>query len=167
MENIFKERNCLTQEEIKQYLQEQLSKDKHFEVENHLADCPFCSDAIEGFETVDNLEEVEELLGEIDDAFMEKIAPPPKLSPKKDLSFRLLFLRSAAAVLLLGIPLGIYLYWGESKDQRLFASYFEVQASGEDYTARSANRTALQEPFLKALELYDKEEFEQSLVLFR
>lgn len=63
MNNFFDDRPCLTQSEIKNYLSDALTDEQRFSVENHLIDCPLCSDAVDGFrEHSDMLEELTEQL---------------------------------------------------------------------------------------------------------
>ncbi len=166
MNNLFKERACLTPEEIKQYVQNQLTKDEHLEVENHLIDCPFCSDALEGFASLKNPEEAASLLKDLNTRLEEK--NQPSLPRKSAISLRLMVLRAAAALLILGIPIGIVMYWGESKNQRLYAAYFETGKSDFDYSSRTTDSSVMfQEPFFNALQRYDSKEFGKSLILLR
>ena len=46
--NIFSKTDHLTTEQILNYLGKSLSRQELHEVENHLADCELCSDAVEG-----------------------------------------------------------------------------------------------------------------------
>ena len=50
MSKIFDVRPCLSREEITEYLTGSLTETKRFEIENHLLDCPLCSDAVDGKE---------------------------------------------------------------------------------------------------------------------
>ena len=54
--NIFMPSQCLAGEEVKAYLDGSISEEGRRRVENHLLDCPLCSDAVEGFELVDTAE---------------------------------------------------------------------------------------------------------------
>lgn len=168
MNNLFEERPCLSQTEIKQYIQGQLTQEEVHKIEQHLIDCPFCSDAIEGFGKLQDFSEAESLLAEMDAEFAQKITPISKAPQKAPYSLRLVFLRAAAAILLLGIPIGALLYWQESKDQRLYAAYFETDQSGFDYSARTSDSALMRkEPFFQALQHYDREDFDESLVFLR
>lgn len=49
MKPIFQIHQCLSEENIKGYLTNRLSEEERFRVENHLLDCPLCSDAVDGY----------------------------------------------------------------------------------------------------------------------
>jgi hypothetical protein len=48
LNNIFSLTNCLSRQQLVHYIQQKLDRDEVYLVENHLNDCPFCSDAIDG-----------------------------------------------------------------------------------------------------------------------
>ena len=50
IEDILSHSDCLSQEQMNAYLSKSLGKEQTYAVENHLADCMFCNDAIEGLE---------------------------------------------------------------------------------------------------------------------
>jgi hypothetical protein len=50
-DNILKTRECLSPDELKSYQSGILSHDKKLDIERHLIDCDFCSDALEGYQT--------------------------------------------------------------------------------------------------------------------
>jgi|GEM_PF-3703621 hypothetical protein len=47
--HILDDSRCLTRRQIFDYLEDKLSAEERYVVESHLNDCPFCSDALEGF----------------------------------------------------------------------------------------------------------------------
>ena len=49
-DNILKTRECLSPDELKSYQSGILSHDKKLDIERHLIDCDFCSDALEGYQ---------------------------------------------------------------------------------------------------------------------
>ncbi|MDC3220496.1 tetratricopeptide repeat protein, partial [Flavobacteriales bacterium] len=51
-DNILKTRECLSQKELEAYQSGILSHDKKLDIERHLVDCDFCSDALEGYQKV-------------------------------------------------------------------------------------------------------------------
>jgi len=51
-DNILKTRECLSQKELESYQSGILSHDKKLDIERHLVDCDFCSDALEGYQKV-------------------------------------------------------------------------------------------------------------------
>ena len=107
MKEILEETACLKEEEIKRYLSEQSPKAELHRVENHLLDCPFCSDAIEGlegyysFETDKDLEILKAAIGgneTIEEAEEGKVVAMPRRGRLHVLN------RIAAAILLLVVP---------------------------------------------------------------
>lgn len=52
LRKLFHSSPCLSQQTIEKYLAGELSPHARQEVENHLLDCPLCSDAVEGFQEI-------------------------------------------------------------------------------------------------------------------
>jgi anti-sigma factor RsiW len=50
MKPIFQAHTCLSEQDIRKYLDGQLDAAARHRVENHLLDCPLCEDALEGYE---------------------------------------------------------------------------------------------------------------------
>ena len=51
--NIFSLSNCLSKQQLTNYIQQKLDRDEVYLVESHLNDCPFCNDAIDGLKDTD------------------------------------------------------------------------------------------------------------------
>ncbi len=49
MKTLLHPKKCLTYKMLQAYYSSELPVEKRFEVENHLLDCPLCSDALEGY----------------------------------------------------------------------------------------------------------------------
>ncbi len=86
LKNILAQTDCLTQEQIMAYLENKLSAIELHEVENHIADCMLCSEAIEGLQNIAP-QEIKSQLAEIDDQLNDLLfADEPKeqkqLTPK-------------------------------------------------------------------------------------
>ena len=62
--NIFSLSNCLSKQQLVNYIQQKLDRDEVYLVESHLNDCPFCSDAIDGLMDAD-LTEMQTTIQEI------------------------------------------------------------------------------------------------------
>jgi hypothetical protein len=62
--NIFSLSNCLSKQQLVNYIQHKLDRDEVYIVESHLNDCPFCSDAIDGLMDAD-LTEMQTTIQEI------------------------------------------------------------------------------------------------------
>ena len=56
--DIFVETSCISQQELLDYLQGKLGQDDRHRVETHLADCEFCSDALEGLSAITEKEKI-------------------------------------------------------------------------------------------------------------
>ncbi len=161
MKSIFKQRRCLTQREVWQYLNGELDDEQRYEVENHLLDCELCSAAIESYAQSRDAVFFEEDIQSIRSEVRASARSP---SPR-----RLLWLNRAAAVAL--ILLTVYAairYWGESQPERAFTAYFEP-APNTYITYRSADTEApaVSEELEQALEFYDAEDFDLSLPHFQ
>lgn len=49
MKKILNQPPCLNEQDIKQYLEEQLNDDAHYRTESHLIDCSTCREATEAY----------------------------------------------------------------------------------------------------------------------
>lgn len=56
--DIFVETNCVSQQELLDYLQGRLTPEDRHKVETHLADCEFCSEALEGLSAIPQKERI-------------------------------------------------------------------------------------------------------------
>ena len=52
LENILSHSDCLSQEQMQLYLENKLDQEQTHDVESHIADCMFCSDALEGLQSI-------------------------------------------------------------------------------------------------------------------
>lgn len=64
LENILSHSDCLSQEQMQQYLENSLDKEQTLQLENHITDCMFCSDALEGLQQLSHNEN-QQAVGEI------------------------------------------------------------------------------------------------------
>ncbi|ATL48523.1 hypothetical protein COR50_15885 [Chitinophaga caeni] len=71
--DIFVETNCLGQQELLDYLQGKLSPAEQHRVEQHLADCEMCNDALEGLQQITKKEKIPFWLREIKWNLMKKL----------------------------------------------------------------------------------------------
>lgn len=120
MNKLLVKSECLKLEQIQSYLGETLNEDDRFAVENHLLDCPLCSDAVEGFANSHNT-------GEVPMPDFLKKSIPEKTVPAvvRQLPARRAWpMRIAASLLLLAIPISGYLYWQSNSMDRLIAANF-------------------------------------------
>ena len=163
MKDLFATTQCLSQEQIRDYLKGSLNEEARYEVENHLLDCELCSAAVEGFAESYNFDENREL-EELAQRFSSQKAAEAQIRPLRR-NYRWLN-RVAAAAILLILPLAAWMYWNAQSEERLFARYFESYTS--DYLAtRSSNPSKdLHHSLLeKAVERYQQKEYLQSIPL--
>ena len=73
---VFQPMKCLSQDEIRLYLIGELDESSRYRVENHLLDCPLCSDAVEGFAENYNFDK-DEQLDELKKAISKKSIQAP------------------------------------------------------------------------------------------
>lgn len=58
MSSIFEEQDCLSENQLMDYLNGRLSEQQMHSVEAHIADCDFCSDALDGLMQVQNKDQI-------------------------------------------------------------------------------------------------------------
>jgi len=160
MNKILTNTSCLKPEQIQAYLKEDLDEDQRFDVENHLIDCPLCTDAVEGFANNYNIEDLPEL------DFLqtaETSTPTPaileKLPVRKNWAMRI-----AASLLLLSIPIGSYLYWQSNETERILAANFVEEDNPIIGALRSGDNSLITNPTLQnGLEAYQDKQYEASV----
>lgn len=72
LENILSHSDCLSQEQMQLYLENKLDQQETHAVESHITDCMFCSDALEGLQSIapdQVLEQVEDIKAHFDSLF--------------------------------------------------------------------------------------------------
>lgn len=153
--------SCLDAGEIQRYLDGEADDALRFRVENHLADCPLCSAAVEAYAAAGHAgriranEEIEEL--------RYRVAERTEEVPRRRNS---LFNWAAAAAVLIILGVSGWLYRDHTRDERLFAAVFQPAES--EYLALRGNRPGFAPAELKlALELYEAGDFEAGLPHFR
>lgn len=160
MEKIFTATGCLSRAEIQHYLDDALSKERRFKVENHLLDCPLCAAAVEGFESSSTAESegaLDDLYAAIDQrtSFPATEAPTRTIRPWN---------RIAAAIAFLIVAGAAWLYFNQTNTDQNYLAYFE------DATVSSAVRgegsDLLTEDLIAGVRLYEKENYQGSLSFF-
>jgi tetratricopeptide (TPR) repeat protein len=158
MEKMFSVTSCLSRVDIEQYLAEDLSKERRFEVENHLLDCPLCSAAVEGLEGIDS--EGVMNLAELYENLEERLSEPAEPATVKRM---IPWNRIVAAAMLLLTVGAAWIYYQKTNEQSYLA-YFE-DAIGTS-TTRGLDRELLTEDIIAGVRLYEKENYEGSLSFF-
>lgn len=149
MTDFLNERPCLNEEELKDYLGNSLPKAKAWEVENHLLDCPFCAEAIEGFQAMESPLNTKEI---------------NKDSPKEKTIVSMWGPFAAAACLVMMM----FFFQKESNKvdtQTVFAEHF-TPMEYIDPTVRGGSDPLTDTLLQEALEWYQAEKYEMALVNF-
>ena len=96
---LFTATDCLSEETMFDYIDNKLSDKERHQVEKHLLDCDFCSDAMEGLELVNNRSRINDINEEISN----RIATPAENKNKIfTLNYKIVFSIAASLLLLLG-----------------------------------------------------------------
>ena len=117
---IFQSNGCLSEEELQLYLSGDLDDSTRFRVENHLLDCPLCSEAVEGFENANDADiniELENLKKTID------LKSNATSGSSRASVFTLN--RIAAAILFLLIGSSVIIYFNAQKNQKTFLAEYQ------------------------------------------
>ncbi|MCC6725805.1 MAG: hypothetical protein IT258_14945 [Saprospiraceae bacterium] len=164
-QQIFRPTACISHEELRQYLSGSMSREGQRRVENHLLDCPLCSDAVEGCEEsgnhlTDDLEDFE--------AFSKKLSMPSHTAKVRQLQ-PMGYLRQAvaiAAVLVVG-AVAYFSFFNKSLDgPALYAKYYTPYSNDVPVAMRHANAPDVNPNFAQAITAYSEGNFTQASMLF-
>ncbi|MCU0347233.1 MAG: hypothetical protein MUC59_09825 [Saprospiraceae bacterium] len=163
-QRIFRPTACISHEELRQYLGGRMSRDGVRRVEDHLLDCPLCSDAVEGCEEAGN-----HLTDDLEDfeAFSKKLPSQPGAKVRQ-LQPWTGYLRQAIAVAaVLAVGLFAYLNFGESPDgPALYAKYYTAYQTDVPVSMRHANSPDVNPNFAQAISAYSDRNYTQAAMLF-
>jgi len=166
MEKFFSATKCLGQEDVQKYLKAQLNEQERFTVENHLLECPLCSDAVEGFANHYNFDENVEL--EQIQELINNTAAPASTTPVRTLPKRFSFNRIAAAALILLLPLAGLMYWQSGHAPQLAKAFSPIQDNSVLADLRASEENNFQNPYLqKGMAAYDLKQYQQSLEYYQ
>ena len=166
MDNFLKSRACLSKEEIKRYLAHSLPTKQVMDIENHLLDCPLCSDAIDAYK------DSTELLDEIPEVFVPQSSKLIEIGNHRSdsSSFGSNFFFRIAAGLVIFCVFGflVYQYFYASNSQELFAEAFHALPPTESNTRSMGEEDKSNEISANkmAMVLYGNEKYEQAAKLF-
>ena len=161
MKSFFEKRPCLSEQELRKYVNNELSSRQAHEVEAHLLDCPLCSAAVEGM-TARSLT--------LKDALALKELKAEGFPFQKRPTRQRTWINYAAAILLfITGSVGFYQYRKATWHQSLFAAFYEPgQPDVLSLRGASVSGTSAIEPDLKAaLSLYEDGDYEGSIVFFQ
>ncbi|NOZ34066.1 MAG: hypothetical protein GXO80_02070 [Chlorobi bacterium] len=132
--HIFNQSSCLTSREVEQYVSGTLNAEELRRVELHIADCPMCSDEIDGYtllkdkKTLPNI--IDSLNEKIDKSATASKTIPLHSSSKKSLTKRFISI-AASLILLLGAGYIINFYMNSEKNNLAEAPLTEKIKPGE------------------------------------
>ncbi len=112
IKHIFNHSSCLTAHEIEQYVSGTLNEKEIRRVELHLADCPMCSDEVDGYALLKDKNKLPNIISELHTLADKKISGTkiiPLQSSRKKINKRL-FSIAASLILLLGAGFIINFY---------------------------------------------------------
>jgi hypothetical protein len=90
--DIFVETSCISQQELLDYLQGKLGPDDRHRVETHLADCEFCSDALEGLSTIPEKEKIPGVIRQIKWNVLQNLCRKNRKKRKREFYTSLVFI---------------------------------------------------------------------------
>ncbi len=164
-QQIFKPTACLSHEELRQYLSGHMSREGQKRVENHLLDCPLCSDAVEGCEEsgnhlTDDLEDFE--------AFSKKLSMPSHTAKVRQLQPGG-YLRQAiavAAMLVVG-AVAYFSFFNKSLDgPALYAKHYVPYQNDVPLAMRNDTAPSVNPNFAQAITAYSEGDFTQASSIF-
>ena len=150
-EKVFTNSKCLTAEQIIQYKENNLSAEELRKIEKHLIDCPLCSDAIEGAESVS----AETILDDF--IFVKK-----RIEFKTSKRITKVFVYSAVAALLLIAVTVLFNTSRPSNNKQIFNNYFEVYP---DVTVHKRG-TSENNKLTNAMNFYNLKQYKKALSIF-
>lgn len=115
-QHIFMEDGCISEQAIFSYIGKSLTADEMLAVENHLAECEMCSDALEGYSLMTNKEKIAKIVIDIKNEIDEKSFIPGK--GKSYLYWRLSAYAASVAIVL-GTVLVLYLNLRKQEGSRI------------------------------------------------
>ena len=141
MKPIFQEHECLSEGTINENLGNRLYREERFQAENHLLDCPLCSDAVDGYALLKT----------------DSQASRPRI-----INWRLF---AIAAALLVLLAAAVWIYSGPATQDNLFAQYFESYDSDLEIQFRDSGVTdlAVNTPLARGLKAYGEKDYSAAI----
>lgn len=161
---IFQPSACINREELRAYLEGKTSPGLRAKVENHLLDCPLCSDAVDGYaeSTAGSLPFFADFSGTQESRQEKEFGKIRTLLPASIWSG----IAAAAAVLLIG-AFAYFNWFTSAGNDSLYNQYYTAYQNDIPLNLRSTEESSVLRPSLvKALESYAAGNFEQSRPLF-
>lgn len=161
---IFQAPSNLRPEEIKDYLEDKVSSEDRFRIENQLLDDPFAADALDGFE-----EHQGNLPDFSFDDFLKKVNPAVEAPSAKTVQMpvRRFTLRRIAAAVAFLVAASLGLFFWSNNDQRLYSQFYEKYESEAFLSLRDDSSSNITDTELIAgLEAYDAQKYAEATVHF-
>ncbi len=162
-QQIFKPTPCVSHEELRQYLGRRMTREGLRRVENHLLDCPLCSDAVDGCEEsgshlTDDLEDF--------DSFSKKL-PGQSTATVRQLQPGGYFRQAAAIAAMLVVGAVAYFSYAKSPSgPQLYAQYYTAYENDIPISLRRPGLSDVDPNFGQALTAYNQRQFSQANMLF-
>lgn len=99
IDDIFVETKCLSSKSIEKYVTGNVSDAELLIIEKHIADCPFCADAVEGCSKLNNPEQATQIV----DSLNNKIKNYPQKEKSRRLHITAYISIAAAVIILIGL----------------------------------------------------------------
>ena len=149
MKPIFQIHQCLSEESIKGYLTNRLSGEELHRVENHLLDCPLCTDAVDGYAALQADQNAGKEAG--------------RQAVRLQMSNWRFF--SAAAAILALIAAVVWLFPGQPSSEQLYTAYYSPYDSDLDIRFRQSGETTnpADTPLTKGLRAYAEKDYAGSI----
>ena len=157
---VFQSTKCLSEDDIRLYLNGNLDESSRYRIENHLIDCPLCSEAVEGYASSLNFDQTEELK-EIKNAVDTKIATSQAKSRNLFQSLN----KIAAAILLLVVSTAAIFYWSAQKTENDYLA--EIQSSTNlSESVRGNDDLSGDEQTMEGVNIFRNGDYQESLFFF-
>lgn len=168
LQKIFQNSESLSEQEIKNYLQNNVGEEERFRIENTLLDSPLDADAVEGFQESNYDFSQKKAYGDFQ-SFLEKVeskeAKVIKMKPRKSNWRRL----AVAASFLLLAAFGGYLYnnMGGMSNDEIFASHYGIYENDlPNFRGDVDDQITVMQTFERAMEEYSNGNYAASLPFF-
>lgn len=160
---------CVSQEELRQYLAGSMDRAGTRRVEDHLLDCPLCSDAVDGFEASGELQLADDL--EDFDSFRKKLPVAGTAKLRRLNPARAFWMRAAAVAAIL--VAGVFAYSSffantasTASGPQLYAQFYTYYKNDIPMNLRRPGVSDVDPNFAQAIVAYNDHNFNSANMLF-
>ena len=147
--------SCLNLDELLACSRGKISAPRKHEIENHLAHCPLCSDAIEGIADLPDKNQISPIIHSLSDAVHRRI----KRLAGKQRNWKMYY--RVAAVLFIAVSVLFYLFSQKPQHEILFAKYFTPYPNTIPITRGESAEITLK----RGLAEYEFENYDQAVMM--